>query len=224
MEVLVVLQVDSTHYRKEYLTKNRFIMYHKCLDIIDNLYFQKVLEIGPGPGILSYILKFLQKEVVTLDFDINLGPDVVCDVRRLCLKRNSFDLILGLQVFEHIDYAHFINSLKELSNVAKKYILISLPYNEHNIELYLNLKILRYMYFKGVFNKILMKIFPMYFYMGLNRSKYSFPGHEEHCWEIGYKEYPIGGIRRDIRDIGLKILKEYRVKLAPYYYFLLLGV
>jgi len=212
-------QVNIDHYKWQYFTRPRFIMYHGILQILSEIEFKSVLELGPGPGILSYILKFLDKDVITFDFDKNLYPDVVGDIRNLPFKKGSFDLVLACQIFEHIPYNQFLSVLRDINKISKSFFLFSVPYNQHHFEFFLNIKIIKYLYFRGFLNKILNKIFPIYTYFGKDL-KTSFPKHEEHFWEIGYKGYSIQKIRKDISR-NFEIHQEGRIVLAPYYYYFL---
>ena len=216
-------QVEINHYKWKYLTRQRFLLYQKSIEILSLLEFSDVLEIGPGPGVLSNILKFLEKRVITLDFDYSLKPDIVADVRKLPIKNKFFDLIIANQILEHIPYHNFLETLSTFANISRKYVLISLPYNKHHVEFFLNIKIIKYLYFKGVINKLITKIFPIHFYFGISKFLSPFPDHKEHYWEIGYKEYSLNKIRRDLL-YNFEIIREERVMLAPYYYIFLLKI
>jgi len=219
----VMPQVEINHYKWTYLTRQRFLLYQKSIEMLSFIKFSDVLEIGPGPGVLSNILKFLEKNIITLDFDYFLKPDIVADVRELPLKNKSFDLIIANQILEHIPYNNFCEVLSTFADISREYVLISLPYNEHHIEFYFNFKIIKYLYFRGVINKLISKIFPIHFYFGISRFLSSFPEHEEHYWEIGYKEYSLNKVRREFFQ-HFEIIREERVMLAPYYYIFLLKI
>ncbi len=214
-------QVGIDHYRWTYFTRGRFLLYQKSIEFLSSIKFNSVLEIGPGPGVLVNILKFLGKEVLTIDFDFSLKPDIVGDVRKIPIKNKTFDLIIANQILEHIPYNNFLEVLSAFSNISRKYVLLSLPYNQHHVEFFLNLKIIKYLYFRGLFNKLISKVFPIHFYFGISKFLSKFPKHDEHYWEIGYKEYPLNKIRNDLL-LNFEILREERVTLAPYYYIFLL--
>ena len=51
-----------------------------------------------------------------------------CD--NLQFEDNSFDLIISSEMIEHLDDTTFVNSLEEMERVSRKYIIISVPYDE----------------------------------------------------------------------------------------------
>ena len=87
------MEVKIDHYKWNCLTRGRFLLYQKCIEILSDCEFFSVLEVGPGPGVLANILHFLDKKVMTLDFDFSLKPNIVADVRKMPLKNKSFDMI-----------------------------------------------------------------------------------------------------------------------------------
>ncbi len=216
------LQVDRNHYGWEYLSRGRFLLWQKVIDILSDKPFNNVLELGVGPGVIAKIMNSLGKKIVTCDFDIHLNPDVLADIRALPFKKESFDLIIALQILEHIPYEDFVKVLKNLNKISKNFVLFSVPYNQHHFEFYLNFKIMKYLFFKGKINNFLQRIFPVHVYMGISRFRTDFSFDGEHYWEIGYKNFGISKIRNDIRNSGFLIMQEQRVELAPYYYIFLL--
>jgi len=71
------LRVEGLHYfRKEYDKKSRFISYWHQINEIIKLNPKRVLEIGVGNGFISKYLKERGVNVITLDIDKRLNPDV----------------------------------------------------------------------------------------------------------------------------------------------------
>ena len=52
------------------------------------------------------------------------------DINQIPLEDGSYDCVTSLQVLEHIPHSTYQTALSELARVSKKYILISVPYNE----------------------------------------------------------------------------------------------
>lgn len=52
-------------------------------------------------------------------------------VDNLPFENNEFDAVSCLEVLEHLSDATYTNALNEISRVARRYILITVPYNEY---------------------------------------------------------------------------------------------
>ncbi|MBP6793482.1 MAG: class I SAM-dependent methyltransferase [Saprospiraceae bacterium] len=86
-------------------------------------FIHKVLELRPGMRVIGTdrsqeAIQYLQAE------------KFVSDIDHLEVNDGFADCISCLQVLEHIHDATYHQSLAELARVAKKYLLISVPYNE----------------------------------------------------------------------------------------------
>ncbi|MEM2768727.1 MAG: class I SAM-dependent methyltransferase [Candidatus Aenigmatarchaeota archaeon] len=93
---------------------------------------KKVLELGPGTGILLFELK--KKGFIVQGLDINPSlakPNLNIkkgDInKKLPFKSESFDIIIALEVLEHTFNPFFV--LKEIARVLKRdgYVIISMP-------------------------------------------------------------------------------------------------
>lgn len=51
----------------------------------------------------------------------------LCDVRKLPFKNNSFDIVMALQVLEHLSKKDAFKVLSDLERIAKKQIIVSTP-------------------------------------------------------------------------------------------------
>ncbi len=123
-------QVDSSHYWNEsYICRERFLHYREQFVAMMRLKPSSVLEIGPGPGLLSSMLKCICGKVVTLDFAEDLNPDIVADIKSIPLENASFDVVCSFQVLEHIPWNEVSDAVREMARVAKKYVLFSVPDN-----------------------------------------------------------------------------------------------
>lgn len=72
----IVKQVNQEHYEfKKYVTKLRWISMWHQLDELMRLRPERVLEIGPGPGLLKATAAQFGVSVETLDLDADLNPD-----------------------------------------------------------------------------------------------------------------------------------------------------
>lgn len=205
------VQVNKEHYFKNYDTLPRFISYFYQVDLVKKLEPKKILEIGVGNKTVSNYLKNRGYDITTCDFDKDLKPDIIADIRNLPFKKNSYDLITAYEILEHIPYKDAKKCLKSLSEISKKYVIVSLPYSSIYFEF-----ILRFPLIKKIFKKFSLNFFfriPLFF------KKIEFKG--EHYWEIGRRGYSLNKIRKEIKKY-FKIEKEVRPILNDYHYFFVL--
>ena len=207
------LQVESEHYLTNfYDTKERFISYWHQINEIINLNPMRVLEIGIGNGFVSGYLKKRGVNIITLDIDRGLNPDIVGSTLDLPFLDNTFDAMACYEVLEHLPYKNFKCALAEMFRVSNSYVIISLP--DANLGYPVYLPKIDIKKFKIRTIKILIPI-PY-----LRKPIHHFDG--EHYWEIGKSGYPLNKIINEINSIGFKIIKTYKVFDAPYHRFFVL--
>ena len=201
-------QVKPNHYFvNSYDSKGRFISYWYQINEIIKLNPKKVLEIGIGNGFVSKYLKERRVNVLTLDVDKKLNPDIVGSVLDITFPDESFDVIACYEVLEHIEYKNFNKALSEIFRVSKSYSILSLPDASRVYRLYIQIPKL------GIFRRLI----------SLPRFKKpinNFNG--EHYWEIGKDAYPLNRIIKDIESVGFNIKKTYRIFENPYHRFFVL--
>lgn len=83
-------------------------------------------------------LKQSDLNVVSSDFNRNLNPDKVGDIRNLLFQDKEFNVVLACEVLEHILFGDFPIALSELRRVSKQYIILSIPYSGFFAEIVLN--------------------------------------------------------------------------------------
>lgn len=202
-------QVKKEHYfKKKYDDLDRFISYFYQINLARETEPETILEIGKGNGTVSDYLKKLNYKVTTCDFDENLKPDYVADVRKLPFPDNSFDAVLAYEVLEHLPFEDFEKALGELKRVSKKNVLISLPYRSTGFEWMLKFPLIRTL-FKRDFLNLFLRI-PLKF-GGIEVSG-------QHYWEIDGGKYPLRKVRKILKE-NLRITKEFRPPLNHYHYF-----
>jgi ubiquinone/menaquinone biosynthesis C-methylase UbiE len=94
-------------------------------------------DLGCGNGLfLNYLNKKTGiKDLMGIDFSDVAIVDVktkkiVGDITDIPLGNKSYDLVSALEVLEHLSILDFKRAKEELARVAKKYILISVPFEE----------------------------------------------------------------------------------------------
>ena len=204
------IQVPKEHYYNNYDDLQRWISYYYQIDNILKLNPKSVLEIGVGNKTNYNYLKDKVK-ITSCDFDKNLNPDIVGDIRNLPIKDKTYDVVCAFEVLEHIPFSDFEKALKELKRISKKYVIISIPYSS----IYFN-NAFRFPLIGRIFNK---KFIETTIRIPLFLRKHKFNG--EHYWEIGKKGYPIRKIRNILKK-EYKIIKEESSLLNKYHYYFIL--
>ena len=215
------LQGEERQYTfSEYVQLFRWISYYnqikEVVDLASAAYPQqlpsqmKVLVIGKGDGIVPMILGLYDIHVTIFDYDSDLKPDVVGDVKEIgkYFNNDSFSLIMCCQVLEHLEYVHFANILKQFAQIAPN-VLLTLPHRRVNI-LAGRMKIFKIPLLKP---QIAM---PKFWLKDIKRDE-----RDEHFWEIGIRGYPLKKIRRDIMT-AFSIQKQYTDPLNTWHRFFVL--
>ncbi len=191
------------YYSKNYDSKKRFISYWYQIYEITSKNPTKILEIGIGNKFVSDYLKKYGFNVITVDIDKRLNPDVVASIDNIPFNNDEFDIIACFEVLEHQEFYKLSQGLKELKRVSKKFIVISLP------------DVSNYMWFR-------LPFFDSFIIPVPSLKKRTLIFDREHYWEIGKKDYPLSLILNNIKKAGLKILNTYRIPENPYHrYFCL---
>jgi len=192
------------HYQfARYVTKARWNSFWHQLDEINKLHPERVLEIGPGPGLFKSIAGALGIFVETLDLSPDLQPDFVASATTLPFADSSHDVVCAFQMLEHIPYEESLQAFSEMARVARKQVVISLP----------DAQILwRYRVHLPAFGAIVFS-FP--------RPQLKLPvlqKNDEHYWEINVRGYPLDRITKDFSKL-MPLTKTYRVPENPYHRF-----
>jgi SAM-dependent methyltransferase len=199
------LQVEpSTHYARRYLTLPRMVTHwHQANEVARVTAAQgSVLEIGPGSGHTTWVMRQWGLQVTTLDFDPKLRPDAVGDVTRLPFADKSFDSTIAAEVLEHIPFADFATALRELKRVSRSYVIVTLPAPFVGVSALINWPLLE----------------PRGLFLGLPYwRKHAFNG--EHHWELGKRGYELRRITDVITRSGLAIERRFRPAPSLYCYF-----
>lgn len=111
---------------------NRAIRYTPIITFIKKNKIKNILEVGSGSSGLG---EFLEDKFVGCDIHFarninkNLIP-VISSALNLPFEDNSFELVVALDLLEHIEERNREKVIKELIRVSQNYIIISCPCGE----------------------------------------------------------------------------------------------
>ncbi|MFQ5413512.1 MAG: class I SAM-dependent methyltransferase [Phycisphaerae bacterium] len=201
------VQVDASHYREAYMTLPRLLACWHQAKTVSACRGQRVLEVGPGPGLTTWLLRRWGFDVVTVDIDPALRPTFTADIVRLPFGDGAFDSVLAAEVLEHLPFAQFQPALRELGRVVRGHLVITIPYRTIGIAAGVNVPLLE----------------PRFVTVGWPwRRRHRFDG--QHYWEMGRPGYGRRAVRSAIRAAGLHIVREFRSPLSLFCYgFVLAG-
>ena len=100
---------------KRFSRRNWHKFFLKSLAEMKSVENLKVLNIGSGGSIQAIIESSLQGSIVNIDIDPSRKPDIVMDVTSLEFDNNSFDLVIMMEVLEHVKEPK--KALSEISRV-----------------------------------------------------------------------------------------------------------
>jgi len=196
-------QVNRSHYEfSSYVQKSRWMSIWHQLDEVLQLKPDQVLEVGPGPGFFKAIAMSIGIKIVTLDLDPELDPDYVVSVFNMPFEDGSFDVVCAFQMLEHLPFEESVEAFNEMTRVARKAVIISLPDAR--------------------------KLWPVSFYVPkfgnlcffVPKPQFLLPKHVfdgEHYWEINKRGFPLKKIVELFAIPGWELQKTFRVHENPYH-------
>ena len=125
MEEKLNIQVPKETYYEDYDTVLRFISYHYQIEEVLKAQPDKCLEIGVGNKTVANYIKQCGINIDTCDFDPDLEPDFVADIRKLPLEDKTYDMTLACEIIEHIPWEDVPTALKELQRVKLRQLLLN---------------------------------------------------------------------------------------------------
>ncbi|WP_417316227.1 class I SAM-dependent methyltransferase [Cycloclasticus pugetii] len=199
-------QVEAAHYEFDrYMSRARWMSVWHQVSILTKIKSVRVLEIGPGPGILKAIMNALGHKVETLDIDPKLNPDYVCSAADMPFGKGEFDAACAFQVLEHMPFDVSLKVLREMCRVVTDSVVISLPDARMCWSSSIRLPLVRPLYL----------MFENPFFIP---AAHEFDG--EHYWEINKKGFELDFVCHSLRENALGFdMRTYRLRENPYHRF-----
>jgi len=121
----------SVYYSDGYFNLRQLCSFAHQIHDIYHLKPINILEIGIGNGFTSSFLRRAGFEVVTVDINPNLDPDICCPISEIesFLEGRFFDLIVCCEVLEHLPFEEFEASIKIFRMLGKRLYLTLPNYN-----------------------------------------------------------------------------------------------
>jgi SAM-dependent methyltransferase len=204
----MTIQVEPNHYFGElYDSKGRFISYWNQINELLRLKPASILEIGIGHGLVFNYVQRRGYDIISMDIDSRLNPNVAGSIICTPFLDGSFEVVACFELLEHLPYIQFLEALKELNRISKKYVILSIPDASWVYGFYIHIPMI------GKFKRLIS--LPQ-----LRLSNHAFDG--QHYWEIGKAGYPLKKILNDIHKAKFNIEKTYRDFEMIYHRFFLL--
>lgn len=199
-------QVDKSHYNfGSYIHKRRWASMWHQLDEVFRLKPQRVLEVGPGPGVFKALATVMGMHVETLDIDPELSPDHLASVFDMPFADGYFDVVCAFQMLEHLPFKQSVQAFQEMARVAKRAIIISLP--DAATRWPITIHVPKFGLLQFSIPKPRFKALP-----------HQFDG--EHYWEIGKFGYSVNTVVESfLGGLECELIKTYRVHEFQYHRF-----
>jgi SAM-dependent methyltransferase len=161
----------SAYYSDNYFGLTQLCSFAHQIHDIHRLKPANILEIGIGNGFTSSFLKRAGFDVVTVDINAALEPDICSPIAGLVphLKGRYFDLVVCCEVLEHMPFENFETNI-EVFRAAGSRLYLTLPNYKRVFGLggFLRLP------------KLSPTIFGAQIELGIRK-----PLDKEHFWEVG---------------------------------------
>jgi len=185
---------SSQYLTASYNNQARFNSYWNQVNEVLEHRPDRVLEIGIGTGLVAWHLRRLGIDVVTLDVDERLEPDVVGSVLSIPLEDRCFDAIACFEVLEHLPFRDLPEALAEIYRVTNDRAFISLPDTQPRCRMFLHIP--RLLEARKVLS--IRRPYPR---------EHEFDG--EHRWEIGKDGLRVEHIVNAMEKCGFAVARTH---------------
>lgn len=121
----------DVYYSESYFSLQQLCSFAHQIHDIYKLKPTSILEIGIGNGFTSTYLKKAGFEVLTVDINQKLNPDICSPIDSMhsYLDNKSFDLVVCCEVLEHMPFDRFEESIRIFKGLSKRLYLTLPNYN-----------------------------------------------------------------------------------------------
>ncbi len=185
---------EPHYFKLAYLNEGRFVDYYHTLRCALKEKADTFLEIGPGNGVVTWLLRKMGRKVITMDLCPEVEADIHGSVTQMPFDENEFDTVICCEVLEHLPWKDVQIALQEIHRVAKKNVVLSLPHA------------LKCWYIIGnlpLFGKTWGSWTPP-------QKKRNYKNHPDHYWEIGCDEVSEKNFCQALEATGFIIKEKYR--------------
>lgn len=202
-----------------------YLLQHATICQLPASEVRKVLEVGPGRGVLTALLSLSGYSVKTADVAGHTNPtapDILASLPNLPFSDGEFDLTCAFQVLQHLPYSESLEAVNELARCSNRYILLSYPYQTRGFYLKGRLqlpwgKLSRFKFAFRMFKRL----------PGRAIDRDTAPANTEsqmfraHRWELNRKSYPEGRLMADLEQLNIRVLKSFHNPEFPFHFFVL---
>lgn len=118
----------SVYYSDGYFRLEQLCSFAHQINDIHKLSPKNIIEIGIGNGFTSTFLKRAGFDIVTVDINPDLGPDLCVPINelQLYLSGRLFDLVVCCEVLEHMPFDEFEENIRIFSSIGSR-LYMTLP-------------------------------------------------------------------------------------------------
>lgn len=196
----------SAYFSEEYFKLPQLISQVTQLRDVYRMRPSNIIEVGIGNGLFSNQLRNCGIDIVTIDINDSLSPDICCSIEEIpdniekFSKASKWDLLVCCEVLEHMPFSQFEKSIDIFKNISDR-LYLTLPNFGKTVGMGGLLKIPRIGYVEAS--------------MYLNTHFGSIP--DEHYWEVGSSKATRRKIIIDLLKKRYKNVIYSRYTFNPYH-------
>lgn len=197
------------YFSREYFSIEELMSLALQIRKIYEMQPRSILEIGPGNGFVSSFFKRAGYDVVTLDINPDLGPDICASISEMDQHiTRQFDLVVCCEVLEHMPLDMLDQSLDQIRTAGDR-LFLTLPNSFTTLGFGIVWRIPKLGSYLTDFN--------------INMPRRHRIDSSPHFWEVGYSRECTK--KEILRKLGSRYgnVKSGRFALNPYHLFFSAG-